>query len=53
LIVSPGVKFVAIATRQSTDGAIEAVNRGAGKVIYKSLLSREYVADSLGEFLGG
>lgn len=53
LIVSPGVKFVALATRQSMDGAIEAVNRGAGKVIYKSLLSKEYVAGSLGEFLGG
>ncbi len=51
LFVSPGVKFVAVAARQNMDGAIQAVNRGAGKVIYKSLLSEDYIIDSLGEFL--
>lgn len=51
LAVSPGVKFVAVAARQGMDGAIKAVNSGAGKVIYKSLLSSEYIDRSLGDFL--
>ncbi len=51
LFVTPDIKFIAVAPKQGMDGAIQAVNMGAGKVIYKSLLSNEYINESLKDFL--
>ncbi len=52
LIMTPGVKFVAVAGSIGLDSAIQAVNRGARKVMYRPLVSAEDVADELREFLG-
>lgn len=52
LIVTPGVRFVAVAGSVGLDHAIQAVNRGARKVMYRPLVSAEDVADELRSFLG-
>ena len=52
LIMTPGVRFVAVAGSVGLDHAIQAVNRGARKVLYRPLVSAEDVAGELREFLG-
>lgn len=51
LIMTPALRFVAIAAERGLDGAISAIHRGAGKVIYRPLVSDRVVVDELREFL--
>jgi DNA-binding NtrC family response regulator len=52
LLVSPELRFVAIARERGLEGAVEAIQRGAGKVIYRPLQDGESVAEALRSFLG-
>ncbi|MBN2495189.1 MAG: response regulator [Deltaproteobacteria bacterium] len=52
LILSPSVRFVALASTRGLADAIEAIHRGARKVLYRPLQSEQELVDALRDFLG-
>lgn len=52
LLVTPDLRFVAVARERGLDGAVEAIHHGAGKVIYMPLGDGKEVADILRRYLG-
>ena len=53
LLMAPDVKFVAVAASKGLEGAIDAIHRGADKVIYRPLGTAGEISQVLGELLDG
>jgi len=53
LLLSPAVRFVAVAGQRELLGAVSALRHGAGKVIYLPLGGPTQVAEALGGYLRG
>jgi DNA-binding NtrC family response regulator len=51
LLVSPELRFVAVAKERGLDGAVDAIHHGAGMVIYEPFTDGFAVADCLRRFL--